>query len=61
MDILTKLEEFEYPAFFGFLCQFSISRTFWSYVYLSIFNFPHFLTGKQKIKKVREIQIIQIL
>ena len=24
-------------------------------------NFPHFLTGKQKTKKVREIQNIQIL
>ena len=30
-------------------------------MYLSICNFPYFLTDKQKTKKVREIQIPQIL
>jgi len=38
-----------------------ISRTFLVSVYLSICNFPYFLTDKQKTKKVREIQITQIL
>ena len=30
-------------------------------IYLSICNFPYFLTDKQKTKKVREIQITQTL
>ena len=38
-----------------------ISRTFLVSVYLSICNFPYFLTEKQTTKKVREIQINQIL
>ena len=38
-----------------------ISRTFLGSVYLSICNFPYFLTDKQKTKKGREIQITQIL
>ena len=38
-----------------------ISRTFLGSVYLSICNFPYFLTDKQKTKKLREIQITQIL
>ena len=38
-----------------------ISRTFWVSVYLSICNFPYFLTNKQKAKKAREIQMTQIL
>ena len=38
-----------------------ISRTFLVSDYLSICNFPYFLTNKQKTKKGREIQITQIL
>ena len=38
-----------------------ISRTFLVPVYLSICNFPYFLTDKQKPKKVREIQITQMI
>ena len=38
-----------------------ISCTFLVSVYLSICNFPYFVNDKQKTKKVREIQISQIL
>ena len=37
-----------------------IFRTLSVSIYLSICNFPYFLTDKQKIKKGREIQITQI-
>ena len=38
--------------------QIWMSRTFLVFIYLSICNFPYFLTDKQKTKKVREIQIL---
>ena len=60
------MDNLNFPHFFGllFICQFETFCTFWqfpaifwSYIYLSICNFPHFLTGKQKTKKCEKFKL----